>query len=144
MKELNQLILDLLETDAKVDALGQAQVAFKDYMGCSHYGPKQTMALHLTRYFEVNEAASTLLRHGRHPDFKDSYGQIPLLWAAQNRQDGFKLLLETGKVNADPKDTHFAKTRLPDNCFYEYAAQDWGHHAQEAYHVVKDLTARFL
>lgn len=142
--ESNQLILDLLETDAKVDALGQVQMAFKDYMEYSHYGPKQITALHLARYFEVNEAASTFLRHGRNPDFKDSYGQMPLSWAAQNRQDGVKLLLETGKVNADPKDTRFAKTRLPDNCFYEYAADHWVHHAREAYHVVNDLTARSL
>lgn len=36
------------------------------------------------------------------------------------------------------------RQRQRDNCFYEYAAQYWGHHAREAYPEVKDLTARFL
>lgn len=68
--KLDQLILDLLETDAKVDASSQALMASKDYLGYNHYGPKQITALHLTAYFGVSEAARTLLRHGEAPGFE--------------------------------------------------------------------------
>lgn len=59
----DQSILDLLGCHARyLDALSQALVASKDYLGCNHYGPKEIIALHLTAYFRVDKAASTLLR----------------------------------------------------------------------------------
>lgn len=40
---------------------------------------------------------------------KDSYSQTLLSWAAQNGNGGvLKLLLETGKINANLKDTLFS------------------------------------
>ena len=110
--KLDQLILDLLETDAKVEASGQALMASKYYSGCNHYGPKQITALHLAAYFGVNKAASTLLRPGRRLDSKDSYGQTPLSWAVRNGHgDLVKLLLNTGKVVANSKSL-FGQTPL--------------------------------
>ena len=113
MTKLDQLILDLLESDAKVSASSQALMASKVYSGYIDHVPKQITSLHLTAYFRLNEAAGTLLRHGRRSDLKDSDGQTPLSWAAWNGHDNVvKLLLETGKVNADSKDTCFARTPL--------------------------------
>ena len=111
--KLDQLSLDLLESDAKVSASSQTLVVSKHYLGHNYYEAKQITALHLTAYFGLNEATSTLLRHGRRPDLKDSYGRTPLSWAAENGHDGVvKLLLETGKVNADSKDVTFGRTPL--------------------------------
>lgn len=44
---------------------------------------------------------------------RDSYNQTPLSWAARDGHDSVvKLLLETGKVDADSKDIDYGQTPL--------------------------------
>ena len=48
---------------------------------------------------------ATTTEHGGEP--KDKYSQTPLFWAAVNRHEAIvKLLLDTGKVDADSKDKY--------------------------------------
>ncbi|EYE91706.1 uncharacterized protein EURHEDRAFT_405844 [Aspergillus ruber CBS 135680] len=85
--KLEQLILDLLESDTKVSASSQALIT-EDYFATSHHKSKRITALHLIAYFGLNEAASTLLRYGKCLNSKDTDGRTPLPWAAQNGHDG--------------------------------------------------------
>jgi ankyrin repeat protein len=74
--------------------------------------PKQMTGLHLATYFGVCDAVQLLISSDS-PNLKDSYGRTPLSWAAiRGHEAVVKLLLETGKVDADSKDSG-GQTPLP-------------------------------
>jgi ankyrin repeat protein len=98
--KLEQLILDLLESENKVSSSCQAMMASRRYSWESGYSqnvPKQMTGAHLAAYFGLSEAIITLFRDRHNPNIKDTYGRTPLLWAAQMGHEAVaKLLLEKG------------------------------------------------
>jgi ankyrin repeat protein len=113
---VEQLILDLLESEAKVSAANQAMLASKSRSGYSQRVPKQMTGVHVAAYFGLREALMALLKNGHVPDTKDSdtkddYGQTPLSWAAENGHEAVvKLLVEKG-AELESKD-YFGRTPL--------------------------------
>jgi ankyrin repeat protein len=93
-----QLTLNLLEDEHKALASTQAMVAPGPFPGYSQQRvPKQMTGVHRAALFELNEAILALLRNGHYPDSKDSSGQTPLSWAAENGHEAVvRLLLEKG------------------------------------------------
>ncbi|KAH0562831.1 hypothetical protein GP486_002538 [Trichoglossum hirsutum] len=120
--EVEQLILDFLENDAKVSSCSQAATISRYYYGGSQTVPKQMTGLHLAAYFGLRKAVVALLKSGHHhPNAKDAFNQTPLLWAARNGHlEVVKLLLDKGGVDLDSKDTRYGRTPL------SWAAED-GH-----------------
>ena len=104
------LILDLLESRAKVSAASQAIIAFRSYSNYSQRVPMEMTGVHVAAYFGLEGAIIGLLNNGRgtgkaNVNSKDSYGRTPLYWAVQNGHKAIlKLLLETGKVDVECKD----------------------------------------
>lgn len=98
--ESEQLILNLLESEAKVSACSQAMMASRSSSGYRRTGYSQTMprpitGVHLAAYFGLTEAMRALLENRHDPNVKDSYGQTPLSWAIENEHEAVvELLLE--------------------------------------------------
>ncbi|KAI9782352.1 MAG: hypothetical protein M1839_005225 [Geoglossum umbratile] len=100
------LILNLLESGAKVSAASQAMMAHRSYPGYSQRVPRQMTGIHLAAYFGLVGIIIGLLKKGYSPDLQDSYGRTPLSWAAQGRHEAvIKLLLAAGEVDVDSKDS---------------------------------------
>jgi hypothetical protein len=112
---LCQEAIEFLECESKVEASVQALMSVKSSsrqyisqkapfsrQNYSQKAPKQITGLHLAAYFGINDAVNTLLTNGTSPDFRDSDGKTPLLWAAEyGHEIVAKLLLEAGaNVNA--------------------------------------------
>ena len=76
--------------------------------------PKRFSALHYAAYCGSAGFAKLVLRSvSDDVDSLDSYGRAPLSWAAKNGHEAVvKLLLDTGKVDVDSKDTEFGRTPL--------------------------------
>jgi hypothetical protein len=103
--EVEQLILDLLEDEAKVSGSSQAMLASGSYFDYSQTVPKQMTGVRLAAYFGLRETVIGLLKNGHHPDSKDTYCRTPLLWAAGNGHEAvIELLLATNRVDPDSKD----------------------------------------
>jgi len=109
--------VDFLQCEAKVEASSQALMASEQalmtcenglrYSAGSQGVPRRMTGLHLCAYFGLNEAANALLNLLQGPDSKDIYGRTPLLWAVVRGHECIvKLLLETGKVDANSKDNN--------------------------------------
>jgi ankyrin repeat protein len=98
--EVEELILDLLESEAKVSSSSQAMLASKRYpadSGYSHRVPRQITGMHLAAHFGLKEAMIALLRNGHDLESKNDHGQTPLFWAVFRRHEAVvKLLLEKG------------------------------------------------
>jgi ankyrin repeat protein len=103
-----QTVLDFLKCEKHVEASMQALMAVKKWSGHSEYSqniPRNITGLHLASYFGLDKVVTQLISDGYGPDFKDSYDSTPLSWAAANGHKAtVKLLLDTGKVEADSKD----------------------------------------
>jgi hypothetical protein len=105
-KEVEQLVLDFLESRAKVSASTQAMIASENFpdMGYSQDVPRQMTGVHLAACFGLRETMIDLLNNGHDPDIKDSYAQTPLSWAAENGQEAVvRLLLAKDGVDPDRK-----------------------------------------
>ena len=112
LTKVEQLILDLLESEAKVSGSGQAMVATRDYYGYSQRVPRQMTGEHLAAYFGLTGVITALLKNKHDPDVKDTYDQTPLLWAAiQGHEAVVKLLLEKG-AELESKDNINGRTPL--------------------------------
>jgi hypothetical protein len=95
--ELGQLITQLLESEAKVSSSCQAMMASREYYRYSQIVPRQVTGVHLATYFGLKEAMIALLKNRHDLDYKDTYGQTPLSWAARNgHEEVVELLLEKG------------------------------------------------
>ena len=101
-----QLVLDFLESEAKVSASSQAMMASASYSGHSQRVLRQMMGVHLAAYFGLEEVIIALLMNGHDPDSEDNNGRTPLSWAAGN---GYKavvmLLLEKG-IELESRDNY--------------------------------------
>ena len=103
--EVEQLILDLLESEAKVSSSSQAMMALRSYSGYSQRVPRQITGAHLAAYFGLRETMIILLENGHDPNSRDTYGRTPLLWAAADGREAVaKLLLAKDGVDPDSKD----------------------------------------
>ncbi|KAF2175872.1 hypothetical protein K469DRAFT_763229 [Zopfia rhizophila CBS 207.26] len=101
--DVEQLILNFLQSKAKVSASSQAMMAFGGYY--SQRVPSHITGVHLAAYFGLEEIIMALLKKGHYPDVKDSSGRTPLSWAAENGHEVVvKLLLATERVDLDSKD----------------------------------------
>ena len=101
--------MEFLEERTQVEASSQALMAAKRYSSPENYSqefPKQMTGLHLAAYFGVEKTVEDLLQKRVDIDSRDTYGRTPLSWAAENGHEAVVgLLLATGKVDADSKDT---------------------------------------
>ncbi|KAI9776598.1 MAG: hypothetical protein M1839_009502 [Geoglossum umbratile] len=107
------LILNLLQSRAKVSAASQAMMASRSYSGYSQRVPKQMTGVHVAAYFGLVGTIMGLLKNGHNPDLQDSYGRTPLSWAAENGHEAaVKLLLATEKIDVDSKNSYNRRTPL--------------------------------
>ncbi|RYP43976.1 hypothetical protein DL768_009507 [Monosporascus sp. mg162] len=95
---LDSLVVDFLQSQAKVEASSQALLSVKGW-GKSQYSqdfPKHMTGLHLAAYFGIEKAARALIgRYGQDPE--DSHNRTPLSWASQNGHEAVvRLLLSDG------------------------------------------------
>ncbi|KAF2801528.1 ankyrin [Mytilinidion resinicola] len=106
---LHPKVLEFLQCKIKVEAAAQAMLAPK-YAGNSNRCqrvPRRITGLHLAAYFGITVSVAAVLQITEvDVDSKDSWGQTPLSWAADNGHEAVvKLLLDTGKVDFDSKDS---------------------------------------
>ncbi|EED19184.1 hypothetical protein TSTA_025060 [Talaromyces stipitatus ATCC 10500] len=67
--------------------------------------PMNGTGLMTASYFGLDAVVMLFLKDGIDPELKGSDGRTPLSWATENGHESvFKLLLHTGKINADSKD----------------------------------------
>ncbi|KAK1762458.1 ankyrin repeat-containing domain protein [Phialemonium atrogriseum] len=110
---LGEEVTDLLENQAKVDALSQALLAVghRVHSNYSQSVPKRITGLHLAAYFNLEEVANALLERGSGPDLKDTYNRTPLLWAAEEGHEAVLEILLCKGAGANLKDG-FGRTPL--------------------------------
>jgi hypothetical protein len=102
--DVEQPILDLLKSEAKVSASSQVMMASKGYRGYSQKVPRQMTGVHLAAYFGLREAMAVLLKNRHVPNSKDTYGRTPLSYAAGNGHEAVvQLLLAKDGVDPDFK-----------------------------------------
>jgi ankyrin repeat protein len=108
--QVEQLILDFLESKAKVAGSSQAMMASKSYLfdhGYSRTVPRQMVGIHLAAYFGLREATIALLDNRYEPNLKDDYNRTALSLAAENGHEAVvKLLLAKDGVDPDSKDDY--------------------------------------
>ena len=113
--EIEQSILDLLWSEAKVSASSQALIGSREYLfgsGYSQITPRQMTGVHLAAYFGLTGVIMALLKSGNHLNTKDGWGRTPLLWAVEQGHEAVvKLLLESG-ADLESKDEEFGQTPL--------------------------------
>jgi ankyrin repeat protein len=111
--QAEQLIVNFLESKAKVSASSQAMMTSGNYRDYSQRVPRQMTGVHLGAYFGLKEAMITLLKNGLNPNLKDTYGRTPLSWAAENGHETVvRLLLATDGVDPDSRDSGSEQTPL--------------------------------
>jgi hypothetical protein len=108
-----QLILSLLESEAKLSACTQAMNASKQYS--LHYS--QNIAWHMTGVhvagvFGLKEKMAFLFKNRHDPDSKDSYGRTPLSRAAENGHGAVVKLLREKGAKLESKDNDNGRTPL--------------------------------
>jgi hypothetical protein len=107
LTEVEELILEFLESETKIAGSSQAMMVGKGYFrGYSQMVPRQIIGVHLAAYFGLGSMIIALLKSGHDADLKDSYGRSPLSWAAGNGHAAVvELLLARDGVDPDSKDT---------------------------------------
>jgi hypothetical protein len=96
--EVEQLVLDFLESEAKVSGCSQVIMASRGYPNYSQDVPMRMAGLHLAAYFGLREATIALLKNEHDLEATDDeYDQTPLSWAIENGHEAVVgLLLEKG------------------------------------------------
>ncbi|CAG2000637.1 unnamed protein product [Fusarium graminearum] len=130
----NQVVINFLKSQAKVEASCQALMAAKLFSFDTNYSqdlPRKMTGLHLACLFGLSKAADTLLRLEYSPYLEDTYRRTPLWYAAQNGHKAVvELLLVAGAdVNATATATEDGRTALQ--------AAAWGGHLE----VIEKLLA---
>ncbi|CZR56859.1 uncharacterized protein PAC_06748 [Phialocephala subalpina] len=121
--EVEQLIVRLLESGAKVSSSSQAMMASRGYSNYSQEAPRRMIGVHFAAYFGRVETTMTLLKNRHDLDSKDTYGRTALSYAAAHGHEAVvKLLLEKG-AELETKDEYYG-SRTP----LSWAAED-GHEA---------------
>ena len=111
--EVEQLVLHLLESEAKVSSSSQAIMTTSNgyFMGRIKVS-KKTAGLHLAAHFGLSKATIALLEHGHEQNSKDGYGLTALSHAAGNGYEAVvKLLLMRDGVDLNSRD-RFGRTAL--------------------------------
>jgi hypothetical protein len=105
LTEVQQLILDFLDSAAKVSTSSQAMMVFRSKSGYSQRVAEQITGVHLAAYFGLRKVIIALLKNGHDPDVKDTDRRTPVWWAAQNGSVAVvRLLLARDGVDPDFKD----------------------------------------
>ncbi|KAL1984357.1 hypothetical protein VTN96DRAFT_9218 [Rasamsonia emersonii] len=118
------LILNFLESEAKVSVCVQAGIALKNDLFYDYLEQTKMTGIHLAAYFGLDNIIRELIKKGYSPDLEDILGQTPLSLAAKNGHEAVvKLLLATDSVKSDP-DSKDNNGRTP----LSYAAE-YGHKA---------------
>jgi len=73
-----QLVLGLLESEAKVSASSQAMMASGSYTGFGQRGPTSMTGVHLAAYFGLRETVMALFKNRHNLDVEDSHGPVLL------------------------------------------------------------------
>lgn len=101
-----QLILDFLESGAKVSSSSQALMASRSYECYSQMVPRQMRGVHLAAIFGLEKIMITLLEKGNNPHPKDTYSRTPLSYTAECGHEAVvKALLEKG-ADMESKDNY--------------------------------------
>ncbi|PCD24438.1 hypothetical protein FGRA07_11098 [Fusarium graminearum] len=119
----NQVVIDFLKSQAKVEASYQALMTAKQFSFNPNYSqrlPRKMTGLHLACLFGLSKAADTLLRLEYSPYLEDTYSRTPLWYAAQN---GHKAVVEL--LLAEGADANAAAT--DNGCTALQAAAEGGH-----------------
>ncbi|OJD10171.1 hypothetical protein ACJ73_09911 [Blastomyces percursus] len=98
--EGEKLILDLLQSTAKVSACSQAML-----YGYNITEIKMT-GLHLAAYFGLEKSTSALLKRNADMESKDWHSQTPLSWAAANGHERVVKLLLERNADMESKDSN--------------------------------------
>ncbi|KAI1092560.1 ankyrin repeat-containing domain protein [Rostrohypoxylon terebratum] len=113
--EVENLVLDFLQTESKVLGSSQAMMATQDYRyhGYSQDVPRQITGVHLAAYFGLRDTVEALLKNGYEPDSNDTHRRTPLSYAAERGHETVvELLLDNNSVNPDSKDSRRDRTPL--------------------------------
>jgi Ankyrin repeats (many copies) len=98
---LHPKIFEFLQCTSKIEAAAQALLARKRHSW--HSGYSQEVPNNRAAYFGITESVAVILQSAD-VDSKDTDGWTPLWYAAKNGHEAVvKLLLDTGKVDVDPK-----------------------------------------
>lgn len=103
-KEIELLILNLLESKDKVFACSQAMLASGNYPGYSQNAPRQMTGLHLAAYFGLRESVAALIEKQPNFDSKDNSGRTALQWAAVSGCEAVVELLLEKRADLDSQD----------------------------------------
>jgi ankyrin repeat protein len=100
---VDQLVVDFLESEAKISSSVQAMMASRSYSTTiySRSRPRKISGVHVAAYFGLREALIALLKNGQGLDPEDGDSRTPLWKAAENGHEAVvKLLVEKGaKLN---------------------------------------------
>jgi hypothetical protein len=109
---LCQEAIEFLESDTKVESSSQTLMAVKVREEYSQDVPRQMTGLYLVAYFGIKDAVQILATRNI-VDLMDSYGRTALWYAAaRGHETVAKLLLDTGKVDVNARDTRLGQTPL--------------------------------
>jgi hypothetical protein len=104
--EDDQLVLDLLQSEARVAACSQALELSEDYSDRLGMDSGRITGVHLAAYFGLGGAIMALIQNGVELDCMDPYGRTPLSRAAELGHVAIvKLLLAADEVDPDSKKT---------------------------------------
>ena len=103
--ELEQLVIDLFESEAKVSSCSQAMMVKRRWGHYSQRVPRNMTGAHLAAYFGLSKLMLALLKSGHNLGLKDSHGRAPLSLAAESGYEAVvELLLAQDGVDLDSKD----------------------------------------
>lgn len=104
-KELEESILNLLQSEAKLSAASQVMLADgADGPSTSDWRLSSMTAMHVAAYFGLAQSIPVLEALGYRPDSKDFEGRTPLLWAAKNGHRRAVLALLNNQADPEAKD----------------------------------------
>lgn len=109
-----ELIVALLEDIPKRNACIQGLLArreFATHWNYSQHGPRLFTGLHLAAYFGLEDVVLYMIQQGEQPEAIDSFGRLPLTWAAFKGYVGVVQPLLEGILNPDLGD-HNGRTPL--------------------------------
>jgi ankyrin repeat protein len=129
--DVEQSILDLLQSETKLSACSQVMMISGSLNDNSQQVPTQMTGVHLAAYFGLGNIMSALSKNRHDLDLKDTYGRTPLSWAAGNGHEAVvRQLLAKDGVDPNSEDKLGHQTPL------WWAARN-GHEA-----VVRQLLAK--